>query len=99
LEDLALELTRAANLICEAVRQTIDPRYRLEEGLVTLESGPYLEVGFPTYLHRPRYAPDDGWRPYPGLRPFLLSRATRDEVRGEGGLPEGLSLPGDAFGL
>jgi hypothetical protein len=34
LEDLALELTRAANLLCEAVRQTIDPRYRLEEGLV-----------------------------------------------------------------
>ena len=37
LEDLAIELTRAANLVCEAVRQTIDPRYRLEEGLVVLE--------------------------------------------------------------
>jgi hypothetical protein len=97
LEDFALELTRAANLVCEAVRQTIDPRYRLEEGLVILESGPYMEVGFTTHLHRPRYSPEDGWSPYPGLRPFLVARKTRDDYRGEGDLPEGLSLPGEPF--
>jgi hypothetical protein len=93
LEDLALELTRAANLVCEAVRQTIDSRYRLEEGLVTLESGPYED--FMTRLHRPRYRAEDAWAPYPGLRAFLTAREQRDEHRGSGLPPEGLGLPGD----
>ena len=93
LEDLALELTRAANLVCEAVRQTIDPRYRLSEGLVTLESGPYQD--FMTRLHRPRYRVEDGWAPYPGLRDFLTVREQRDEHRGSGPPPDGLTLPGD----
>lgn len=93
LEDLALELTRAANLVCEAVRQTIDPRYRLNDGLVILESGPYMD--FTTRLHRPRYASDSGWRPYAGLRQFLVDRESRDEHRGSGSPPDGLSLPGD----
>jgi hypothetical protein len=94
LEDLAIELTRAANLVCEAVRQTIDPRYRLEEGLVTLESGPYMD--FMTRLHRPRYARGDGWAPYRGLREFLSDRESRDEHRGTGGVPDGLRLPGES---
>ncbi|MEN3281491.1 MAG: hypothetical protein V7607_2631 [Solirubrobacteraceae bacterium] len=93
LEDLAIELTRAANLVCEAVRQTIDARYRLEEGLIVLESGPYTD--FMTRLHRPRYKGSDGWLPYPGLRPFLTVREDRDEHRGSGDVPEGLRLPGD----
>lgn len=93
LEDLALELTRAANLICEAVRQTIDPQYRIDQGLVVLESGPYMD--FLTRLHRPRYSPADGWRPYPGLRVFMTQRDQRDEYRDVGAPPEGLLLPGD----
>jgi hypothetical protein len=94
LEDLALELTRAANLVCEAVRRTIDPRYRLDEGLVTLESGPYMD--FMTRLHRPRYAAADGWSPYPGLRRFVTERSGRDEYRDSGDPPEGLQLPGES---
>jgi hypothetical protein len=96
LEDLALELTRAANLVCEAVRQTIDPRYRVEEGLVILESGPYEDLM--TRLHRPQYAPSDGWRPYPGLRRFLSERATRAEYRdATAKVPRFLRLPGDSL--
>lgn len=95
LEDLALELTRAANLVCEAVRQSIDARYRLEEGVLVLESGPYMD--FTTRLHRPMYQHADGWSPYPGLRPFLATREKRDEYRGTGELPEGLRLPGDSI--
>lgn len=94
LEDLAIELTRAANLVCEAVRQTIDPRYRLDEGLVILESGPYMD--FMTRLHRPRYRPNDGWAPYHGLRDFLIDREHRDEHRGSGAVPAGLQLPGES---
>ena len=93
LEDLALELARSANLVCEAVRQSIDARYRLEQGLVVLESGPYMD--FMTRLHRPQYKPEDGWSPYPGLQAFLVVRAQRDEHRGSGKPPSGLSLPGE----
>jgi hypothetical protein len=39
--DLALELTRAANLVCDVVRERLDARYRLEQGVVTMWSGPY----------------------------------------------------------
>lgn len=94
LEDLALELTRAANLFCEAVRRTIDPRYRLEEGLVVLESGPYADLL--TRLHRPQYVPEDGWSPYSGLRAFLQVRTRRDEFRGEGDPPAGIRVPGES---
>jgi hypothetical protein len=94
LEDLALELTRAANLVCEAVRQTIDPRYRLAEGLVVLESGPYAD--FLTRLHRPRYPTGSGWSPYRGLDDFLIAREHRDEHRGTGTVPAELDLPGQA---
>jgi hypothetical protein len=95
LEDMALELTRAANLVCEGVRQTLDARYRLEQGLVILESGPYTD--FLTRLHRPCYAPGSGWSPYRGLDDFLSAREQRDEHRGAGPIPEELDLPGHPY--
>jgi hypothetical protein len=95
LEDLALELARAANLVCTAVREFLDPRYRVEEGLVVIESGPYAD--FMYRKHRPHYSRSDGWGPYEGLRPFLEDRIGRDEHRGEGQPPELLRLPGDSY--
>ena len=89
-EDLAIELTRAANLVCEAVRQTIDPRYRLKEGLVVLESGPYMDLM--TRLHRPQYRAEDG-RHQSRPAEFLVDREQRDEYRGTGDVPAGLRLP------
>lgn len=94
LEDLALELTRAANLVCDAVRQYVDPNYRLDEGVLTMESGPYADLR--TRVHRPRYAPELGWHPYSGLRDFLVDRESRDEYRGTGSPPAELRLPGDS---
>lgn len=43
-EDLTLELTRAANFVCDAVRQSLDPSYRLKEGVLIVESGPYMDM-------------------------------------------------------
>lgn len=92
-EDLAFELTRAANLICDTVREKLDASYRISEGVITLTSGPYSD--FTVVTHRPHYARESGSRPYPGLREFLTARADRDEARGEGGPPEGVRLPGE----
>jgi len=85
-DDLMLELTRAANFICEEVRAHILPTFRLEEGIVMVESGPHL--------------PDANWRtfavhytskekatqplPYPGLEAFKKDvRFTRDRCFGD----------------
>jgi hypothetical protein len=93
-EDLTYELTRAANLICDLVRKNLDARYRVDEGVVTIESGPYMD--FRMKVHRPHYAEGSGPTPYRGLRDFLTDRADRDEYRDEGGPPEGLRLPGES---
>lgn len=94
-EDLTYELTRAANLICDLVRENLDARYRVDEGVVTIESGPYMP-DFHTIVHRPHYADDSGATPYRGLQKFLTDRAKRDEHRDEGGPPEGVLLPGES---
>jgi hypothetical protein len=92
-EDLTFELTRAGNLVCDLVREHLDSRYRIDDGVVTIESGPYMD--FSTRTHRPHYYADEGPSPYEGLRAFLATRSEREETRGEGGAPEGVRLPGD----
>jgi hypothetical protein len=96
-EDLTYELTRAANLICDVVRRRLDSRFRFEEGVLTLESGPYMDTDtdFKMVTRRPHYSAADGGAPYHGLDDFLSARAGRDHVRGEGGRPDGIKLPGD----
>lgn len=82
-QDLMLELTRAANYVCDKVRQFILPTYRLAEGILLVESGPTLEMKFVTC--RVEYRDDERTLcPYPGLEQFLVDRANRDEHFGEG---------------
>jgi len=60
--DLAFELTRAANLVCDMVRSTCDPSFRQTQGALL------VYVGVP---ERPEYGPDERTgRAYPGLRQF-----------------------------
>jgi hypothetical protein len=83
--DLMLELTRAANLICDEVRSSIMPTFRLAQGVVMVESGPHLPDGswrtFPVH-----YTPEereDQALPYPGLDAFKQVRFTRDRWFGD----------------
>ena len=94
-EDLAFELTRATNLICDIVRRRLDPRYRMDEGVATITEGPFMDFSWSRL--RPHYAPGSGGSPYEGLREFLTARRGRDIVRGQGQPPEGLTLPGDGL--
>jgi hypothetical protein len=76
-QDLVLELTRAANLICEQVRLHLMPSYRLKEGLVVVMAGPFMDMSWKTF--RPRYAA--GIKPesaYQGRDWFLKHRYDRD---------------------
>lgn len=76
--DLFFELTRASNLICDKVRETIFRGYRLKEGAVLIERH---SVGYELKTVRARleYRGDERIRnPYPGLEEFKTIRYSRD---------------------
>lgn len=81
--DLAFELTRAANWVCDEIRLSIDPRYRFDLGVLVVER----QEGLGSSYYRPRYRPAEiaGHEfPYRGLRDFIDDRAGRDVVLGKG---------------
>lgn len=76
--DLFFELTRAANYVCDHVREYIFSGYRLDEGVLLVER---YNVGFEmrTIHTRPEYRGKERTRtPYPGLKRFKKIRYTRD---------------------
>jgi hypothetical protein len=82
IECLMLELTRAANLICNLVRKLFLPGYRLREGVVLITAGPFMpDFAYKTY--RVEYKGDEGSPPYPGLVKFLDARFQRSVTFGE----------------
>jgi len=82
-EDLLLELTRAANYICDKVRQVIDATFRLKEGILIVESGPYMYMSW--RQHRVEYRGEERVTiPYPGLDQFKRHRVNRDYSFGLG---------------
>ncbi len=78
--DLALELTRAANWFCATVRQYLDPKFRLQQGAVQVEGGPFEPDG-DTRWFRPEYSPAEvsaAAGPYVTLDDFMSNRHARD---------------------
>ena len=85
-EDLMLELTRAANYLCDQVRKFILSSFRLNEGVLLVTSGPHMDGTFLT--SRIEYKAEERTEhPYPGLRDFMTVRASRDRHYGEGFSP------------
>lgn len=81
IHDMTMELTRAANLVCDRIRNRIDPLYRWEEGVIMVER---MGDGLHYNRIRPTYSAADLGDLYPGLERFLNVRAARDIVYGEG---------------
>lgn len=81
IHDLTMELTRAANLVCDRVRSRIDPLFRWEEGVVMVER---MGDGLHSNRIRPTYSAADLGDLYPGLERFLEIRVSRDIVFGGG---------------
>ncbi len=78
-QDLMLELSRAANLICDLVRQFVAPSFFLREGRLMCQSGPHLDLTFHTFVVEYSAQERDCSRPYPGLGDFQDHvRFTRD---------------------
>lgn len=82
-QDLACELTRAANLLIERVRSTIAPNFMRHEGDLMIQSGPTME-GWIELVLRYRDADLALESPYPNLDEFKILRAERDFHFGEG---------------
>lgn len=82
--DLMLELTRAANLVCDEIRQHLAHNFRLVEGNVIVQRGPDTELAWIEFV--PRYSPEKAAEPmpYPGLPQFYDDRSTRDWTIGKG---------------
>jgi len=74
---LVMELTKAANHICEKVRELIAPWYRLKEGALIVEAGPFEDLKMRIY--RPEYDfPEKSTdQPYPGLDAIKAERKTK----------------------
>lgn len=90
--DLVLELTRAANLICDEIRLNLIPSYLREEGRLMVESGPYFVESGP---HAPdvivkkfslQYSETETKNGllYSDLEKFRMNRSTRDIHFGSG---------------
>jgi TIR domain len=83
-QDLMLELTRAANFIADEVRSSIIPTFRHTQGGIMVESGPHLPNGsWRTFAVH--YSPEEKGQlmPYPGLEAFKQARFARDKWFGD----------------
>lgn len=79
--DLVLELTRAANYICDRIRDFIFAGFRIEEGALLVMRGDILV----SHTYRVEYRGEERSEyPYPGLRKFMEQRTTRDLHIGSG---------------
>jgi hypothetical protein len=86
--DLVLELTRSANMICDLIRTSYDPRYRLGEGKLMVQRGPnYPDGSF--YEFVPEYTSEERAKtcPYAGFETFLVERSSRKNSLGNGNEP------------
>lgn len=81
IEDLVLELTRAANYICDMIREYIFEGFRLEEGALLVMRGDFLKYQTFRVEYRNEQRTD---YPYPGLHEFMTLRNERDLQIGEG---------------
>ena len=86
-EDLTLELTRAANLVCDEIRSHLIPNYRINEGHLFILTGPdaslHWKQGVVAYSDEERASSP----PYPGLKAFMSARTDRDLNFGQGEPP------------
>lgn len=72
-QDLTLELTRAANYVFDRVRDNLFPSFRIKEGVLLVEVGPFTDLSWRT--HRVEYRGDQRTKkPYPGLKTFMEIR-------------------------
>lgn len=80
-EDLVLELTRAANYVCDKIREFVFEGFRIKEGVILVTRGDIL--GYQSF--RVEYRNEERIDfPYKGLKDFMATRDGRDFTIGQG---------------
>lgn len=82
-EDLMLELTRAANHLCDQIRKYISTSFRMKEGILLITYGPLSDLSFETRRVEYKNVENDNWK-YQGLRKFMIERSKREFYFGTG---------------
>jgi len=74
--DLIVELTRAANFVCDAVRSEVNDQFRLVQGKLLI----HVPQGLGHRTLAPEYSADERAEdmPYPGIESFAYARESRD---------------------
>lgn len=83
-EDLILELTRAANHVCDQIRDNLVYTYKLKEGRLSVKSGPHSDMSWRETVVEYSDTEKNLKNPYPGLELFLTTRGERDMYFGVG---------------
>ena len=86
-EDLMLELTRAANLICDEIRENLMYWYRRDRGRLVVQSGPHDDLSVAEMIVQYSDEERRGDFPYRGLEDFRNARSSRDFYFGRGLAP------------
>jgi hypothetical protein len=81
-QDLCLEMTRAANHMFDMVRADLFRSFRISEGVLLVEMGPYENFSWKTV--RTEYRREEKLTLYKGLRDFMTVRTSRSYHCGEG---------------
>lgn len=79
-QDLVCELTRSGNNLCDEIRKNISHSYRINEGILLIETGPDSSFSYNTV--RLEYEQDQS--EYPGLEKFMDIRSQRNYHFGSG---------------
>jgi hypothetical protein len=83
IHDLTMELTRAANHIIDKVRENILSSFRIKEGMLLVEIGPFID-NMQYYTFKFEYKDNQKKELYPGLKKFMEIRTERDFRFGNG---------------
>ena len=79
--DLVVELTRAANYVCDYIREYLFEGFRIEEGVLLITNTGFMSSNTYRVEYRGKERID---YPYKGLRDFMEARTERDIHFGEG---------------
>lgn len=76
--DLVAETARALNHLCQIIRNTLVPSFRVHDSVFTVDTGMCEDLK--SYTYRPHYSPDEVQLPIPyqGLQSFESTRKQRD---------------------
>jgi hypothetical protein len=80
IHDLTFELTRAANCVCDQVRESLDRSFRIEPGVLLVSRS----AGMSWYTIRTEYRNEERTEfPYPGLKAYMDTRTSRSYCVGQ----------------